>query len=158
MSLWKDVSDLKANVSQLEDQMKQVLSLLASIQSAIIPPVAVMVKIKLEDLKGNALMQMSDIQSGNYAIQNVVDAKGQPAVLDPAAAAAAVWSIDDASVASLAPAADGMSCAVSPLKVGQAKVSLSIPAAGAEPAIVASDDLIVVPSAAVSASIVGTVS
>ena len=161
MALWQQVAALQQQVQalqaqsqQLETQMQTALKLLAQIQTAVIPPVAVSASLTLRGSKGDILMQLKDNEPGSYQVQ-LKDAAGNPATIDPAALP--VWAITDPSLATLTPSADGLSCAVQPSgKLGTATIQFSIPAVDDEPAIQASDDLTIIASVATQAVLVGT--
>lgn len=75
----------------------------------------------------------------------VADAKGFPISPAPAFDAIPAWAIDDSSVASLSPSADGLSCDVIALKPGSVNLSVSAavggkPFAGSLPVLVVAGD------------------
>lgn len=99
-------------------------------------------------------MQLLDNQAGSYALQ-AEDAVGNPTTLDPNATP--VWSISNPSIATLTPAANGLTCAVQPTgTIGQATVQCSIAAVDQEPALMGSDTLTIVAGPAAQIVLVGT--
>jgi hypothetical protein len=130
---------------QISISLAQIANAIKQISVAVNPPPAAHFSFIVGG-KEVAQMQMQDNQKLAVSIA-VQDVDGNPTVLDPASVL--VWDVDNAQLASVAPAADGMSAVVSPSgQLGSFNVQLSIAAVNAQPAIQGSLAVTVVASGA----------
>ncbi len=157
-ALTMEVEKLKAvtliRFDDIEARLVQLLDVCRQIQSAVMPLPAVSVSITV---KGEEVTQMqikdTDVLDVSFAAK---DAKGNPTSL--AEGAAPSWDVSDASLATIEPAADGMSAKVTPVgPLGSFQVQLAIPAVDGEGALSGSLDVEVTASAATEVALSGAV-
>lgn len=91
-------------------------------------------------------IKMKDTEKATASLAEV-DSKGFPVSPAQPFDAAPAWAIDDPTVASLAPSADGTTCDVVAIKPGSANLSVSaaiggVPFAGSSPVLVTAGDAV----------------
>jgi hypothetical protein len=139
------MKNLYQQVEQLNSNLVQVIDLLQEILQAVTPPPAARIVFIVG---GKKVTQMQIQDNGSLTVSIAAeDVKGNPVSLDPSAAPS--WAVDNASLATIVPSADGLSAVVTPVgPLGSFNVQCSIPAVNAESALQGSLAVEVIASAA----------
>jgi hypothetical protein len=148
MNIYEILRSIANSLAQIEVSLQQLKVVLT-------PPVATKITFIVggqEETK----MQVQDNQTVAISIA-AEDVDGNPTVLDPASVL--VWSVDNAAMATIAPAATGQGAVVTPSgTLGSFNAQLSIAAVNAQPAIQGTLAVTVVASGATQVVLTGAVS
>lgn len=130
-------------LSLIFKELRTIESILKTAVRAFLPTRIIFLNPEGQEIEK---MQIQDNQTLSVSIA-AQDAKRNPAPLDPTAVPS--WSVDQPSLASVAPSADGLSCVVTPSgALGSFNVQCSIPAVNSESALQGSLPVQVIASAA----------